>query len=138
MMEFITRVATLRGKHNLRLLFNSNLSRSTNRYSKNEIKGYIKDLKFIKYSYLAKLKHKLSIPNPKIVKRAWYLCVSASAVFIFLREIACPWILEGQSNEPTFGEGDILLVCLFFNLKWFSNLQAVMNLTIPSAISLLK
>ena len=112
MMEFITRVATLRGKHNLRLLFNNNLSRSTNRYSKSEIKGYIKDLKFIKYSYLANVKHKLSIPNPKIVKRAWYLCVSASAVFIFLREIACPWILEGKSNEPTFGEGDILLVCV--------------------------
>ena len=109
-MEFITRVATLRGKLYLRPLLNSNLYRSTNRYSTNEIKGYIKDIKFIKYSYLANAKHKLSIPNPKIVKRGWYLCVTASAVFIFLREIACPWILEGKSNEPTFGEGDILLV----------------------------
>lgn len=111
-MEFITRVATLRGKLYLRPLLNSNLYRSTNRYSTNELKGYIKDLKFIKYSYLANVKHKLSIPNPKIVKRVWYLCVSASAVFIFRLKIACPWILEGESNEPTFGEGDILLVCV--------------------------
>ena len=112
MMEIITRLAFLRGKLNIRPLLNTYLFRSTSRYSINEIKGYIKDLKFIKYSYIANVKHKIGIPNPKTVKRAWYLCVSASAVFIFLREIACPWILEGKSNEPTFGEGDILLVCV--------------------------
>ena len=128
-MEIITRLAFLRGKLNIRPLLNTYLFRSTSRYSINEIKGYIKDLKIIKYSYLANVKHKIGIPNPKTVKRAWYLCVSASAVFIFLREIACPWILEGQSNEPTFGEGDILLVCvmhqyLFLTRKWL----------IPSAI----
>ena len=101
------------GKINQRVLLNNNKSSlSTLGYSTKEVKGYIKDLRNLRNSYMRTIRLKIGKPNIKTFKGAWYLCVGASVVFVVQRYIICVWTLEGLSNEPTFGDGDIILVCI--------------------------
>ena len=45
-----------------------------------------------------------------IVRIIWRACVFGCVVFTFQRYVACLWVLEGNSNEPTFMDGEIVLV----------------------------
>ena len=44
------------------------------------------------------------------MKKAWKLCVIASVGFTIQRLVVTCYWLEGASNEPTFADGDIILV----------------------------
>ena len=52
----------------------------------------------------------LTLNGSKYLRNCWRLSLLGSCVFLFQRYLVCVWILEGQSNEPTFHDGDIILV----------------------------
>ena len=52
----------------------------------------------------------LRLNGRKYLRICWRLCFFGSCVFMCQRDIVCFYILEGQSNEPTFYDGDIVLV----------------------------
>ena len=51
-----------------------------------------------------------------IKRMSWRVCVLGCAVFTFQRYVACLWVLEGISNEPTLMDGDIVLVIFISNV----------------------
>ena len=55
--------------------------------------------------------------NQRNIRRmSWRICVLGCAVFTFQRYVACSWVLEGNSNKPTFMHGDIVLVIFISNV----------------------
>ena len=47
----------------------------------------------------------------KFMSTTWTLCFAGSFLFLFQRYVVhLPWVLDGKSNEPTFNDGDIVLV----------------------------
>ena len=47
----------------------------------------------------------------KFISTTWTLCFAGSFLFLFQRYVVhLPWVLDGKSNEPTFNDGDIVLV----------------------------
>ena len=47
----------------------------------------------------------------KFMSTTWTLCFTGSFLFLFQRYVVhLPWVLDGKSNEPTFNDGDIVLV----------------------------
>ena len=47
----------------------------------------------------------------KFISTTWKLCFAGSFLFLFQRYVVhLPWVLDGKSNEPTFNDGDIVLV----------------------------
>ena len=71
----------------------------------------------------------------KFIQFTWSLTFIGSAVFIFQRYVVCIWNLEGESNVPTFEDGDIVLVCKncmhLFSLRMLC-IIFTRNLPIPS------
>ena len=55
---------------------------------------------------------RVSISNGrKFISTTWTLCFAGSFLFLFQRYVVhLPWVLDGKSNEPTFNDGDIVLV----------------------------
>ena len=52
----------------------------------------------------------LKLHSWKYLRICWRLCFLGSCVFFIQSYIVCIWMIEGQSNEPTFNDGDIILV----------------------------
>ena len=77
------------------------------------MKDMMSDLNNIKSFYYANIRTKFGLQNIKIMKKAWKLCVIASVGFTIQRLVVTCYWLEGESNEPTFANGDIILVCVY-------------------------
>ena len=77
------------------------------------MKEMMSDLNKIKSFYYANIRTKFGLQNIKIMKKAWKLCVIASVGFTIQRLVVTCYWLEGASNEPTFADGDIILVCVY-------------------------
>ena len=99
-MEYIRKKATSYGK-----LYHKLFLRNEEYFSTTH------NIAHLKNSYISKMK-KLNIL--KMLKISWRLCAFGSLVYTFQRYIVCVWTLEGTSNVPTFGEGDIILVRIYF------------------------
>ena len=95
-MEYLRKKATSYGKFYHKVFLRNEEYFST-----------LHNITHLKESYINKIR-KQNIR--KLLKISWRLCAFGSLVFTFQRYIVCVWTLEGTSNAPTFGEGDIILV----------------------------